>query len=322
MSKIRAGLVGLGVMGKHHFRVLDDDENFDLVGIHDPNLNQGSHRGVKNFDKLSLLLQLGLDYCVISVPTNHHSNIFDEVTKLCKCVLVEKPIASNSDEAQRMIDLSKSRIILAGVGHVERFNPAIQLMRNLIQQDHVGEIIQITTRRQGPFPQRIQDVGVIKDLATHDIDITQWVTSSKYSEISAYSRTMPGSSNEDLLSASGILESGALFNHVVNWRYPVKERVVSILGTKGALVADLLTSDVTYFENGLEPTSWGQMSLLRGNAEGSAIKFAVNKIEPLQTEHNAMRDFLLSGNSQDVVTLEQGLENIKVAERMISTLRN
>lgn len=320
MSRIRAGVVGLGVMGKHHFRVLLENENFDLVGFHDSNFDSNIHRGIENFANLNALLELNLEYCVISVPTNYHATVFDEVSKHCKCILVEKPIASNSEEAQRMIDLARTREALAGVGHVERFNSAIQLMRQLVQENHIGEIIQITTRRQGPFPQRIQDVGVIKDLATHDIDITQWVAGSKYSEISAYSRKMPGSIHEDLLSASGILESGVLFNHVVNWRYPLKERVVSILGTKGALVADLLTSDLTYFENGLEPTSWGQMSLLRGNSEGSSTKFAVNKIEPLQSEHNAMRSALLAGDSQDIVTLEQGLENIKVAERMISSV--
>ena len=318
MSRIRAGVVGLGVMGKHHFRVLVENENFDLVGFHDSNFNSSIHRGIENFANLNALLELELDYCVISVPTNYHATVFDEVSKRCKCILVEKPIASNSEDAQRMIELARTREALAGVGHVERFNSAIQLMRQLVQESHIGEIIQITTRRQGPFPQRIQDVGVIKDLATHDIDITQWVAGSKYSEIAAYSRKMPGSTHEDLLSASGILESGVLFNHVVNWRYPLKERVVSVLGTKGALVADLLTSDLTYFENGLEPTSWGQMSLLRGNSEGSSTKFAVNKIEPLQSEHNAMHSYFLSGTSQDIVTLEQGLENIRVAERMIS----
>ena len=317
MTKIRVGVVGLGVMGRHHFRVLDEDENFDLVGVYDPSFSQSNYRGVSNFADLESLLELKLDYCVISVPTVHHSSIFEEVTKSCSCVLIEKPVANNSSEAQKMIELSQARRIMAGVGHVERFNPAIRLMRDLIRQDHVGEVIQVTSRRQGPYPQRIQDVGVVKDLATHDIDITQWVTGSKYSEISAYVRTMSNSLHEDLLSASGTLESGTLFNHVVNWRYPIKERVVSILGTKGALVADLLTSDLTYFENGSEPTSWGQMSLLRGNSEGSSIKFAVNKIEPLKLEHFAMRNYLLTGSSQDIVTLEQGLENIKVAERMI-----
>lgn len=319
MTRIRVGIVGLGVMGKHHFRVLDEDEHFHLIGVHDPGFGQSTLRGVANFESLSEFLKLGLDYCVISVPTAYHSSVFDEVSRFCKCILVEKPVASNSDEAHRMIHLSETREILAGVGHVERYNPAIQLMRKLVQQNYVGDIIQISTRRQGPFPQRIQDVGVIKDLATHDIDITHWVTNSNYSEIAAYSRKMPGSVHEDLLSTSGLLESGVLFNHVVNWRYPVKERVVSILGTKGALVADLLTSDLTYFENGSEPTSWGQMSLLRGNSEGSSIKFAVNKIEPLRSEHTAMRSFFLTGESQDIVNLEQGLENIKVAERMISS---
>lgn len=317
MSKIRAGLIGLGVMGLHHLRVLSEDDNFDLVGIFDLNSREHTVRGVKIFSDLDSLLQQGLDYCVISVPTLLHATVFEEVSTSCKCILVEKPVASDSLGAEEMIRVANSKGIKAGVGHIERFNPAVQLMRKLIQENYIGEIIQVTTKRQGPFPQRIQDVGVIKDLATHDIDITQWVTGEKYSEIAAFVRKLSGSKHEDLVASSGVLTSGILFNHIVNWRYPVKERVVSVLGTNGALVADLLTSDLTYFENGSEPTSWGQMSLLRGNSEGSSTKFAVSKVEPLKAEHQAMLNFLQTGDSKSVVTLEQGLENLKVAEKML-----
>ncbi len=315
---MRAGLIGYGTMGKNHARVLSDEPEFEFLGVYDPIFPLNASNTVQNFQSLHDLLAKELDYCVISVPTSHHAEIFEQIADSVKCVLVEKPIASSSAEASLMISIAEENGTLAAVGHIERFNPAVQLMRRMIEDDIIGELIQITTRRQGPFPQRIQDVGVVKDLATHDIDITRFVSSSEYADVTAFTRKLTDSRHEDLLSATGLLKSGVIFSHLVNWRYPIKERVVSALGTKGALVADLLTSDLTFYENGVEPISWGQMSLLRGNSEGSSVKFAVNKIEPLRLEHRAMAEYFSSGNSKIVVNLTQGRENLLVAERMLN----
>lgn len=311
------GLLGYGAMGKNHARVLADEADFQFVGIHDPEITPESAFPFRVFESLSELLNQDLDYCVVSVPTRFHAETFEKVCRGAKMVLVEKPIADKSSEALKMIAAAENYGTFAAVGHIERFNPAVQLMCQMIQEGSIGDLLQITTRRQGPFPQRIQDVGVVKDLATHDIDITRFVSGSEYGEVSAFTRKLEGSKFEDLLSASGTLSSGVIFNHLVNWRYPVKERVVSALGSKGALVADLLTSDLTFFENGVEPISWGQMSLLRGNSEGSSVKFAINKTEPLRLEHRAMSDLFSLGTSKTVVGLSQGLENLLVAERML-----
>lgn len=318
LKKLRVGLLGYGAMGKNHARVLADESDFNFVGLHDPGITTQSAFPYTAFGSLSDLLEQRLDYCVVSVPTKFHAEIFEKICKDVKMILVEKPIANSSDEAMKMISTAKTYGVFSAVGHIERFNPAVQLMCQMIQEGNIGELLQITTRRQGPFPQRIQDVGVVKDLATHDIDITRFVSGAEYGEVSAFTRRLEGSKFEDLLSANGTLSSGVIFNHLVNWRYPVKERVVSALGSKGALVANLLTSDLTFYENGVMPISWGQMSLLRGNSEGSSVRFAINKIEPLRLEHRAMSSLFNLGKSKIVVDLSQGLENLQVAERMLA----
>lgn len=317
MKKIRVGIVGLGVMGMHHARVISEEADFELVAIMDPAVETLSYGNAKVYRELKAFLELDLDYCILSVPTLLHNEYFKQLCESISCILVEKPLAMDLTQAEEMIQLAKQHGNLVGVGHIERFNPAVQLMKQLVSNGQIGDLLQISTRRQGPNPQRILDVGVAKDLATHDIDITQWVTGSNYARLSAETRKLTDSPHEDLLSSSGLLASGVIFNHIVNWRYPIKERVVSILGTKGALVADLLTSDLTFFENGTVPTTWGQISLLRGNSEGSSFKFAIEKIEPLRLQHRSMASYFRTGNQEGTVTIEQGAENLRIAEKMI-----
>ncbi len=129
-------------------------------------------------------------------------------------------------------------------------------LRRRIANGDLGEIYQITTRRQGPFPGRIADVGVILDLATHDIDLTAWVAQQPFTSVAARTAHRSGRPHEDLVSITGQLADGTVTNHLVNWLSPMKERVTVITGEKGALVADTLSADLTFYENGVIPTEW------------------------------------------------------------------
>ncbi len=117
----------------------------------------------------------------------------------------------------------------------------------------LGEIYQIATRRQGPFPGRIADVGVIKDLATHDIDLTAWVSQQEFVTVNARTAHRSGRPHEDMVLAVGTLSGGTITSHIVNWLTPFKERVTVITGENGILVADTLAADLTYYENGAHP---------------------------------------------------------------------
>lgn len=154
------------------------------------------------------------------------------------------------------------------------------------------------------------------DLATHDIDLTAWVTQQRFTSISARTAHRSGREHEDLVAAVGSLSSGTITNHLVNWLSPLKERMTVMTGERGAFVADTLTADLTYFANGSVPTEWSGLQQFRGVSEGDMIRYAIPKPEPLRTEHEMFRDAVL-GKDSDIVTLEQGLQTVRVARAMI-----
>ena len=128
---------------------------------------------------------------------------------------------------------------------------------------------------------------MVKDLATHDLDLTAWLAESPYAAVSSV-LTRP-SDHEDLVAITGRLENGIVTNHLVNWLSPVKERLTMITGTVGAFAADTLSGDLTFFANAEVPTEWSQLSVLRGVAEGDQVRYAYPKREPLRVEHEAFR---------------------------------
>lgn len=321
MVNLRAGVVGTGVMGLNHLRVLKNLNGVEYAGAADTkaeNLNQNSNSGI--LGSLEELLALHLDYCVVATPTASHLEIAKYLMSRGVAVLVEKPIADSLSNAQEMVNISKATGMFAGVGHIERFNSAARFAKDAMREGRVGEIIQIATRRQGPFPGRITDVGVIKDLATHDIDLTRWISESEYENVSAVVARKSGRKYEDLVASTGILKNGVVVNHLVNWLSPLKEREVIVTGTSGTIRIDTLSSEVTIFENGSISVTRSELAHFKGVTQGNIFKPAFDKPEPLKVEHENFRDGLL-GLSNDVVTLESGMKTLEVAEKMIESAK-
>jgi predicted dehydrogenase len=314
---LRAGLLGLGMMGRHHARVLSSLDGVELVAVADaagdPHGVAGSatvHRSVED------LLAQGLDYCVVAVPTAVHVEVGLQLAEAGVHALVEKPLAPDVASAQQLAEAFESRGLVGAVGHIERYNPALQQARQRIEAGDLGEVYQISTRRQGPFPARIADVGVVKDLATHDIDLTAWVAQEAFASVSACTAHRSGRDHEDLVAVVGRLQGGTVTNHLVNWLSPLKERVTVITGERGAFVADTLTADLTFFANGTVATEWDSIARFRGVSEGDMIRYAFLKPEPLRMEHETFRDAVF-GKSSDVVTMRQGLATVGVAEAVL-----
>lgn len=318
-TELRIGIVGLGMMGRNHARVANETEGLTLVGVVDPmgdrfNASQGS----AVFDDLQSLLDLGLDMAVVAAPTGDHLEVGLALAEAGVHTMIEKPLADNVESATQLRDAFENVGLIGCVGHIERFNPALQELKRRIKKGQIGEIFQIATRRVGPFPARIRDVGVVKDLASHDLDLTAWVADSPYESVSAQTSHMTGREYEDLVAVTGRLANGIVTNHLVNWLTPLKERLVTVTGTKGAFVADTLTGDLTWFANADVPNEWDAMSVLRGVAEGDMIRYAYPKPEPLKREHEAFRDAIL-GIRNDVVTMDEGLLVIKTCEDVLES---
>jgi UDP-N-acetylglucosamine 3-dehydrogenase len=313
---LRAAVIGLGVMGRHHTRVLSGLEGVAFQGVYDPAPITDLIEGKPVYRDLDALLDTGVDYVVVAAPTVYHLELGRTLAERGIHALIEKPVASTTPEAIELRDLFDAKGLIGGVGHIERFNPALQGARQRIEDGLIGDIYQVATRRQGPFPGRIADVGVIKDLATHDIDLTAWVTQQSYVNLNARTAHRSGRDHEDMVVAVGTLSNGAIVTHTVNWLTPFKERTTIITGEKGALVADTLTADLTHYQNGVIQHTWDRMSSFRGVSEGDVTRFALTKKEPLLSEHEAFRDSVLAGEPRGIVTLAEGTEVVKIAELM------
>jgi predicted dehydrogenase len=321
MTALRAGLIGVGMMGRHHARVLRELDGVELVAIADPG---GDPHGVAGslpiLPDIESLIAVGVDIAVVAVPTRFHEDAALQLAAAGVHTLVEKPIADTLEAGQRMVDAFESAGLVGAVGHIERFNPALQEMRRRIAAGDLGEVYQVITRRQGPFPARIADVGVAKDLASHDIDLTAWVVQSDYRTVFAQTALKSGREHEDMIIASGRLANGVIVNHIVNWLSPMKERITVATGEAGALVADTATGDLTFYANGTIPLEWESVTAFRGVSEGDVVRYAFPKREPLRVEHEAFRDAVL-GHETDVVTMRQGLRTLEVVEGLLQSAR-
>lgn len=313
-------MIGLGMMGRHHARVVGSLEGVDLVAVADPAGDpHGVAAGREVLSSIEELISKGIDYCVVAVPTTYHEQVGLALAEAGIHALIEKPIAPDVASATRLVEAFETHGLVGAVGHIERYNPALQEARRRIANGDLGRVFQIATRRQGAFPARIADVGVVKDLATHDIDLTAWVAQQPFTWVQARTAHRSGREHEDLVSAVGQLADGTVTNHLVNWLSPFKQRETIITGERGAYICDTLTADITFHANGSADTqAWEEVANFRGVSEGDVIRYAIAKPEPLRVEHEAFRDAVL-GKEADIVTLRQGLETVRVAELMIST---
>ncbi|WP_460997538.1 Gfo/Idh/MocA family protein [Trueperella pyogenes] len=316
---LRYGLIGLGSMGRHHARNIRALAGAELVAVADP---YGDKFGVAGdlevLPDVDALIDAGIDAAIVAVPTGQHAEVALKLAAAGVHTMVEKPLASTIEEGKALVAAFEDAGLVGAVGYVERCNPALLEMRRRIAEGQLGKVYQITTRRQSPFPARIADVGVVKDLATHDVDLTAWVAGSQYAVISAQTAHRADREYEDLVTASGKLANGVLVNHLVNWLTPYKERQTVVLGEHGALVADTTMGDLTFYENGSLPLGWDQISAFRGVSEGQVIRYALEKREPLAVEHEHFRDAVL-GKACEHVTMREALTTMEVVQAMLDS---
>lgn len=319
MTTLRAGLLGLGMMGRNHARVLHEIDDVDLVGVADPAGDVHRVAGsAQVVDSVEALIELGIELAVVAVPTAFHLDAGLKLAAAGVPTLIEKPLGTSSDECAQLVAAFEEAGLVNAVGHIERCNPALLSLRKRLANGDLGDIYQVATRRQGPFPNRIADVGVVKDLATHDIDLTAWVIQSPYASVSASTAHKSGREHEDLISVTGTMTNGVVVSHLVNWLSPMKERLTVVTGERGAFVADTLHGDLTFHENGLMPTEWSQVASFRGVSEGDMTRFALPKREPLRVQHENFRDAVL-GRDAEVVSMREGMATVRVAEACLTS---
>lgn len=316
---LRALLVGAGMMGRNHARVLQSLEGVSLVGIVDPvGAPHLVNHSAQLMESLDAAHTMEADIAIVATPTSQHETTSLRLLDMGLNVLVEKPIADSPEAGDRMVRKLSETGFKGAVGHIERFNPAIQELKRRLEKGEIGEIYQIATRRQGSFPERIGDVGVTKDLATHDLDFTSWICGADYDMVFGQAHFKTGRAHEDMIAVTGRMKNGVIVNHLVNWLSPMKERLVTVTGGKGTFVADTLTGDLTLFENGVYSIEWDNFASFRGVKEGNVTRYAYPKREPLRTELEGFRDLVMLGEGLHV-SFEEATKSVHVAEGIMSS---
>lgn len=323
MNKLKAAVIGVGGIGRHHARNFREIPGTDLIGIADVDpvalARAAGGVDVPSFaDYRAMLDEQTPDLVSIAVPTALHHEVAAECIARGIHVLVEKPIAATLEEANDLIHRANERGVLFTVGHIERFNPAVTEVKRRLDENQIGRVFQLHARRLSPFPARIQDVGVILDLAPHDIDIMRYLTGSEVTRLYAEVERRVHRSHEDLLSGLVRFDSGAVGVLDINWLTPTKIRQLQVLGEGGMYLLDYLTQDLYWYQNGDAPGgSWDAMALMRGVAEGDMIKVRINKKEPLRAELESFADAVTSG-TPPLVSGADGRRALELAQQLIS----
>jgi UDP-N-acetylglucosamine 3-dehydrogenase len=322
----RFAVIGAGAMGRNHIRVYHDlatAGRLQFAGVAEPDEDRQSYPaslGVPVYtDYREMLARERLDGISVVVPTQgHFQTVTDALAAGCH-VLVEKPIAATVDEAKDMARLAHRAERTLAVGHIERFNPAIIELKQRLEAGQLGRIFQIHARRLGPFPARVRDVGVVIDLATHDLDMMRFLTGSDAVRVFAETRREVHTSNEDLFNGMIRFADKTMGLLEINWLTPTKIRELYVTGERGMFQVDYLTQDLFFYENAeVSALSWNALSVLRGVSEGAMTRFALNKVEPLRAELEAFLD-AVEGQPGGVVSGVDGIAALELALALIES---
>ena len=319
---VNVGVVGIGAMGRNHARVLAQMQEVNLSALADiseDTVNQiaRTYKANAYSDYRQMLDAERLDIVCVAVPTRMHLEVTLAAIAHGAHVLVEKPLAFSVAECQQMIDAATARKVRLAVGHIERFNPAILELKRRLQTSELGRVFQIRSRRVGPFPNRIADVGVIFDLATHELNIMEYLIGAPIQSLYAETEREIHASHEDLLSGLLKFANGAVGVLEINWLTPTKIRELSMLGERGMFHVNYLTQELYFYENNYA-NGWEGMVALMGVSEGRITKYEVRKREPLVEELEDFVTAVMEGR-EALVSGKEGLRAVYLAEKMVDS---
>ena len=306
MNEVRIGLIGAGRMGAYHVETWERIATGRLVAISEPDEAVARARiGRRPIEWLadyrSLLERADIDAVCICAPSELHARIALDAISAGKHVFVEKPIATALEDGLRMAAAARLARVKLMVGHVERFNPAVGKLAELIDDGRIGRVFRAHATRVGPLPAQIRDTGVSLDLATHDLDLMQFVLGRDITSIYAEGSRCVHPTHEDMISCLlRFGDDGPLGLLDVNWLTPEKRREMTVIGEGGMLSASYLTQDVWFVESSGAPTAWSELALVRGDSEGAAVRFALPRVEPLQAELEAFARCVLDDTPEPV----------------------
>ncbi|HHB90058.1 MAG TPA: Gfo/Idh/MocA family oxidoreductase [Anaerolineae bacterium] len=317
---LRAAVIGVGTMGANHARVYARMPQTTLVAVADIDETQldrvaRTYKARPYVDYRDMLEKEQLDVVTIALPTHLHHQVAQETMAAGVHTFVEKPMADSVAAAEEMIQTSRRYDVLLGVGHIERFNPAVIALKKRLEAGQLGQIYQIHARRIGPFPPRIKDVGVVFDLATHELNILEYLTGSGIRSIAAEVKQTLHDSHEDLVSSILRFDNGVIGMIDINWLTPTKIRQLTVLGERGMFLVNYLTQELWFYENRSAQDHWLGLVTV-GVSEGAVTKYELTRVEPLRAELETFVEAIQKGYN-GLVNGEEGLRAVFLAEQVL-----
>jgi UDP-N-acetylglucosamine 3-dehydrogenase len=300
MKKLGTAVIGTGFWGKNHARVYEELESTELVAVCDVNRERAKavadQFGVKAYTSSSRMLK-NETIEAVSVCT-WSTKLAVEALKALKAgrhVLVEKPMATYSRQAERLLETAERNGLHLTVGFLMRFIPGLRHIREAVENKKLGELVCATAKRVSQWPERIGDVGVVKDTAIHDIDVVRFISGEDPISVYAKTGSMRHRKFEDYAQIMLTFEDGKSAFIESNWITPYKTRVLTVTGSEAIMRLDYITQEL-----------W-----IEDAKENLQPRFAWQ--EPLKLELQHFADCILD-KKESVITGVDGLKALKIAE--------
>jgi UDP-N-acetylglucosamine 3-dehydrogenase len=250
MKKLGVAVIGTGFWGRNHARVFTELEETELLAVCDISAERAKavakQFGVKAYTSTAKMLKIkGLDAVSVCTWSTSLAKEALKALKAGKHVLVEKPMAANSKQAETLLKTAEKEGLHLSVGFLMRFIPGLQHIRKAFESQEIGEIVCATAKRVSEWPERIGDVGVVKDLAIHDIDVMRYLFGSDPIAVYAKTGSMRHKKFEDYAHIMLTFERGKNAFIEANWLTPYKTRVLVVTGSRAIAKLDYITQELT-----------------------------------------------------------------------------
>ncbi len=293
---IKIAIIGLGVMGKNHYRVLQEIPDVRIVSVCDKNIDNIYFCGVYR-DYKKMLAEVDIDAIIISTPTFLHKEMALKCIEYGINILIEKPVASTIKEAKEILEYSRTKNVKVVIGHVERFNPVVSMLKREIEDK---EIYSVNITRVGPFPPRISDVGVLVDLSVHDVDLIRFILKTEIKRTNIFKSKKIHNHYEDNAILSFFMENDVTASIVTNWLTPFKKRKIEVACKNGYYEADLMTQELIEYSD------------YKLNNSFLTRNCFVKKSEPLLNELAAFIKYVKNGNVGINTTIEDSIKTLLI----------
>ncbi len=315
---LRVGVIGTGSMGQNHARIYS--EMGCLAGVFDVDAEAAgriSKRfGVEPYIDMGSLIR-DVDALSICTPTNYHYEAAVKAIEQGRSVLVEKPFTGDVKKARELCELAEEHEVTIASGFVERFNPVVAATRDAIASGRFGKVVSIAARRVSSYPSRIRDVGVIMDLAIHDVDVIRYLTGERIESVYALGGRMANDRFEDhatlLLQTAG----GSTGMVEANWLTPMKVRKVSITCSDGYAVMDYMDQSLQFSTSRMDHVDTSNMASIP--IELDTHQVYVKREEPLKRE---LKSFISAAERNERSECDgwNALENVSICSAALASM--